>query len=497
MLPPVSAVSASSAAVTPREVIAAAETLAGQPSSPDGTVALSLAINSGVEGKLNMLLINARERMINSLFAVIDAVSQSLALPRDAGESNAAYALRLADAMSAQAPKEMAALQQRLSAQGQNAPLLLVAAALHDPTGPEAAQLVAYLEVVRYKEKDLATRTVVASYGQNDGNAETGAKSPAGPVRSAPAQAAMLPTPAVALPAQPTSRMQPAGPVQPIVPLQRGFDTPSPAVTAPQHPADAQARADAAPQPAALRSQTQTSADSAPAPLVNQQIQADIKEGLKVVFDRLVQATGTQLLQTLAEAEPLADKVIAQALVADMIDETVLNSLPAPDLTRSAPQALTALPAAVPVSSPAATPASLAAVSQMAEDRPEPTAAPLAQQASALPAGLAVGFVTTPYAPAGGVAEKKDPSRIDRVDAVDDDEHDGPDHQAQQDAEPEDEPETPAEEALDMLEAHPDEPQTAAGAKGFQRASLAALPRPAPAEPLPSRGYDLYQRMGA
>lgn len=520
MLPPVSVISASSSAVTPREVLAATEALASQTTAPDGALALSLAVNSSVEGKLNMLLINARERMINSLFAVIDAVSRSLALPRDAGETNAAYALRLADTVSGLSPKEMSALQQSLAARGQTAPLALVAAALHDPAGPEAAQLVAYLEVVRYKEKDLATRTVVASYGQNDGNAETGTKTPAAPVRSAPAQAAMLAAPPVTQPPQSALRTQPTDPVP-----QSGR-APEP-VDAPEPPAAGQARPDAAtypptPQPATARMQSaagptpqparpeaantpaqiEASTDPATAPRANQQIQADIKEGLKVVFDRLVQATGTQLLQTLDEAAPLADKAIAQALIADMIDGTELSSLPAPDLARTAPSA-TAVPNAPvtqPIANRAETPILAAAAGQAAEDRPE-QAPSLERQApvlpSVLPPGVAVGFVTAPYAPAIDAVKRKDAGRIDRVDEVDDDQQDEQGHQAKQDAEPEDEPETPAEEALDMLEAHADEEQQGATAARFNRSELAVLPRPAPAEPPASRGYDLYRRMGA
>jgi hypothetical protein len=44
----------------------------------------------------------------------------------------------------------------------------MIAEALKNPTGPEAARIVAYLEIVRYKDRDLAARAVVRSYGQND-----------------------------------------------------------------------------------------------------------------------------------------------------------------------------------------------------------------------------------------------------------------------------------------------------------------------------------------
>lgn len=77
MLPPVAAVSSASPVAPQREVAVVTEMLSGLSAEPDAAVALSLAASAGVEGKLNILLLNARARMLDSLFAVIDAVSQS------------------------------------------------------------------------------------------------------------------------------------------------------------------------------------------------------------------------------------------------------------------------------------------------------------------------------------------------------------------------------------------------------------------------------------
>jgi hypothetical protein len=207
-------------------------------------------------------------------------------------------------------------------------------------------------------------------------------------------------------------------------------------------------------------------------------------------------ATGAELLQTMAEVEPLADKVIAQALVADMIDGAELQHLPLPDAGTAAQRTTapnTALP--VPVTAAAEETAQAAAITQMTADA-EPAEAVIPQQTPVVPPGLVVGFVTTPYAPAETIIKYKDPMRIDRVDAVDDDEHEEPGGRQQQ-AEEEDEPETPAEEALDMLEAGAESPFMPESSPNESRSSLIALPRPMPAEPLPNPGYNLYERMGA
>ena len=59
-------------------------------------------------------------------------------------------------------------VERQLTAQGHSLPLRLIAEALKNPTGPEAARIIAYLEIVRYKDRDLAARAVLRSYGQND-----------------------------------------------------------------------------------------------------------------------------------------------------------------------------------------------------------------------------------------------------------------------------------------------------------------------------------------
>ncbi|WP_062941110.1 hypothetical protein A4A59_023555 [Rhizobium leguminosarum] len=125
-------------------------------------------LNSAIAGKLNILLLAARERMVEALFDVIDAAGRSISLDRGEDESNLAFASRLADAIRRLPTARIDEVERQLTAQGHGLPLRTIAEALKNPTGPEAARIVAYLEIVRYKDRDLAARAVVRSYGQND-----------------------------------------------------------------------------------------------------------------------------------------------------------------------------------------------------------------------------------------------------------------------------------------------------------------------------------------
>ncbi|MBX4899305.1 hypothetical protein [Rhizobium bangladeshense] len=125
-------------------------------------------LNPAIAGKLNILLLAARERMVEALFDVIDAAGRSISLDRGEDESNLAFAARLADAIRGLPSARIDEAEHQLSAQGHSLPLRMIAAALKNPTGPEAARIVAYLEIVRYRDRDLAARAVVRSYGQND-----------------------------------------------------------------------------------------------------------------------------------------------------------------------------------------------------------------------------------------------------------------------------------------------------------------------------------------
>ena len=125
-------------------------------------------LNAAIAGKLNILLIAARQRMIEALLDIINATGRTILLQRGEGESDQAFATRVADAIRRLPDAEIDAVEHQLSDEGHGLPLRMIAAALKDPTGPEAARVIAYLEIISYKDRDLAARAVMRSYGQND-----------------------------------------------------------------------------------------------------------------------------------------------------------------------------------------------------------------------------------------------------------------------------------------------------------------------------------------
>nr|WP_210277834.1 hypothetical protein [Rhizobium sp. BK316] len=125
-------------------------------------------LNAAIAGKLNILLIAARQRMIEALLDIINATGRTISLQRGKGESDQAFAIRVADAIRRMPDAEIEAVERQLSDDGHSLPLRIIAAALKDPTGPEATRVIAYLEIVNYKDRDLAARAVVRSYRQND-----------------------------------------------------------------------------------------------------------------------------------------------------------------------------------------------------------------------------------------------------------------------------------------------------------------------------------------
>ncbi|NLS01447.1 hypothetical protein HGP17_31830 [Rhizobium sp. P38BS-XIX] len=171
MLLPVGAVSVVGVSVE-KPVVATPET-SGLQTAATPVAVLSNAINTGVEGKLNMLLVAARERMFDSLLSAIDAASAALGVARKPDESNASFAQRVVAAIRSLPPEQLAAAQQRLDAQmSPSVPLPLLAEVLEEPESPQAVQLALNLEQASAAEPDAVLKAVVNSYGQNAG--ETG-----------------------------------------------------------------------------------------------------------------------------------------------------------------------------------------------------------------------------------------------------------------------------------------------------------------------------------
>jgi len=111
--------------------------------------------------------------MLDSLLSAIDAASKVVNVPREPGESNTAYAQRVAAAIRSLPPQQLAAAQQHIDAQMRTpVSLPLLAAALEDPESPQTVQLALSLEQASAAEPDAVLKAVVNSYGQNAGEVE-------------------------------------------------------------------------------------------------------------------------------------------------------------------------------------------------------------------------------------------------------------------------------------------------------------------------------------
>lgn len=127
----------------------------------------TVVVSSAATGRVNILNLSGPETMTMSLSQLSDAIAKALDMPALPGENPAMHALRLANALLAMNAGPRMALERQLSHLLQGLPLQLVALALKQPGGTEAARVAAYLEVNRHKG-DAATDAVVASYLQNE-----------------------------------------------------------------------------------------------------------------------------------------------------------------------------------------------------------------------------------------------------------------------------------------------------------------------------------------
>lgn len=521
MLSPVRA--ASNVSLTSQKQAAiVGENLTGVNTIP-AAIALSGTIDASVEGKLNMLLLAARARMVDSLLAVIDTASKSIGLRREAGESNATFALRIADAIRDLTPKQLATVQQQLNAQGQTIPLQLIAQALHNPTGPQAAQIVAYIELVRYK--DLATRAVVNSYGQN-GGMETQELQPsvtAQPPRqdqgvraNPPPQSASSERPSSAAPASfAASLFAEAAEVQQVEVAEQVLTGGSLAeeVTAedkrtadPQQP-KATATSDRPATPV-LRP---AAATATVMPGEIRRIAADTQEGLKIVVARVLEAAGPELLEIMAEGEQAADAILAQALIADVLDgeemrsgEAILQKAATPEKSGGDRPAALSNTTPPPTENDAERAPPNVGLSRLFDEgsiAPPILAESQVKAVAPLPQGIP--FAVAQYLPAPDDAAESSSLQIDRVDPVEDEE------QGQSQSEPHDEEEeeqgaasddgneaamSQSTDAADEETAEASAPMAAAGADDVAPEPK-ALPMAAPVVPVVDPAYNLYQRM--
>ncbi len=537
---------------TEKPVVVTAET-SGLQTAATPLAVLSSTVNASVEGKLNMLLVAARERMFDSLLSAIDAAAQAVNVSREPGESNAAYAQRVAAAIRSLTPQQLVAAQQRMDTQMSTPlPLPLLAEALEDPENPQAIQLALSLEQASVGEPDAVLKAVVNSYGQNAGEVETPA--PQTPAAAPPQKPADLAAPAAALaatiaeepllstPASTQTATQPD--TQPASAPQQTPQAAVPAVSGPAAGAGALPAQTMAPNATAAAAQTAPAtgiADaaaqaSALASLVDdlaagalltaiaaeaelptevalirspltpptmprdiQQIEADIKQGLQVVISPPAMATDPDLLQIIRNPSSSVEKIIAQALTGNAAAQTS-SPLPAVNENGRSPAPVTAVPVSL-TEQPEAP-----AIAAMLSGKPAAQASSAASMAAneaaeqvATPAPLPLGvpFVVANYLPAEPPVRKSEAKLLDRVDPVGDEEggqardEETPQDQGEDEAHADESPVQAVEEQADESEAASTAPQ----GEGV-RPELVALPQPL-RDPLTDHAFDFYRRMVA
>lgn len=546
MLLPVGAVSAVAASIE-KPVVATAET-AGLQTAATPLAVLSSTVNASVEGKLNMLLVAARERMFDSLLSAIDAAGVALNVSRQPGESDAAFAQRVAATIRSLPPQQLAVAQQQLNAKiSTPIPLPLLADALEHPESPQAVQLALSLPAPA-AEPDAALKAVVNSYGQNAGEAEsvvTQTPTPALAQKAADmaAQATLLPppaedaaTPTATQPAgQPTQQPQAASPPS-------ASPAPAPAATVQTAPAPAIAQGGAGPAPqvspgagidanaillspqlaslvddlaagpllAAIAAEVKLPTEvelirspltPPPVPRDIQQIQADIKQGLQVIINPpVVAAANSGLLQIISNPAASVEKIIAQALTANGAGQ--MSPQPQPAVDESGRGRLVA--AGFTPASLAGEPEVYVSVAALAGKSQPQTSAGAAtaifdtpeQMAALAPVPLGVPFVVANYLPAATPTKEAESKRVDRVDPVEDEEGeeasdgDREQHESEDGSQAEESSPQAAEETSGDMEAQLVSSQDAVAAS-----DLPALPQPAPADRPQDHAFDFYRRM--
>ncbi|OCJ02445.1 hypothetical protein A6U86_32185 [Rhizobium sp. AC27/96] len=550
MLLPVGAVSVVGVPVE-KPVVATAET-AGLQTAATPVAVLSSAVNTSVEGKLNLLLAAARERMFDSLLSAIDAASAVLNVSREPGESNAAFAQRVAVAIRSLSPQQLVVAQQKLDAQlSTRVPLPLLAEVLQEPESPQAVQLALNLERSAAAEPDAVLKAVVNSYGQNAGEAKpvpaqtqapgaaplqkvaalvAQAISPAlpseEPLAPLATQSTAQPSPAPQEASQPDTVAQSVPTAAQTVPLQapaqNGAVPPQQATSAspntgtatisPLQLASLVEDLAAGPLLAAIVAEATLPTEvelirsplaPPPPPRDIQQIQADLKQGLQVVISPSVIATNPDLMQIISNPGASVEKTIAQALTGNGAGQASQPQPPVDDNGRSRLVAASAIPVALaeepelPVSA-----AALAGKSQP----PAPSSAGMAMYDTAEQAGMpvqvpvvGVPFVVANYLPATTPAKTSESKRVDRVDPI-----------ADEEGERADDGETPQDQDDADSEQRDTQPQTAAGTPDDAESDLdasrqgatvtpelPALPQPSLADRQRDHAFDFYRRMVA
>lgn len=169
MLPPVRTISGSSGSYQNSTSLQAGGHLLGEPLFPGQAADADRDVNPNHAGKLNILLLNGHEAVSDDLSELAEKLGRALDVPRREGETASAYVQRLAATLERLSPVMRAEAEQALARLLRGVKLQTLITALQNPAGPEAARIVALLEMQIVAARDLATRTVLTSYAQNGG----------------------------------------------------------------------------------------------------------------------------------------------------------------------------------------------------------------------------------------------------------------------------------------------------------------------------------------
>lgn len=169
MLPPFRTMSGSSGSYQSSSSVAASAHLTGVSIFPGQAADQERDDHPNLSGRLNVLLLAGRDVVAEDLSMLADALGRVVDLPRRPGEASAVYVRRLADALADLAGGERSEAERQLNRIIGGIHLDFVTQAFRNPTGPQAARIVALLETAGFKDSNLAVHSVLTSYRQNEG----------------------------------------------------------------------------------------------------------------------------------------------------------------------------------------------------------------------------------------------------------------------------------------------------------------------------------------
>ena len=167
MLPPLSATASTPLLYKSQRFDVAAATAGVSPQAEQSTAISGLELNAAIMGKLNLLLLTSDERIAQNFSILADVFGRSLGLARKDGETAASYAQRIVEALANLPPERRTVIETQLDQLFKGLKLQMVIAAFENPSGTAATAMALHIEADA-SDRDLATKSVVTTYLQND-----------------------------------------------------------------------------------------------------------------------------------------------------------------------------------------------------------------------------------------------------------------------------------------------------------------------------------------